>query len=341
MPAPFDKPRTRAVPVDAALVVSRDGVREFSVASGRALDIRGQVLAGVTSAHFEVQGVSGELRRSARSASESQLTMKQLDLARAPQVLAAAGALLPGETELVVNIDEARYGARNLGALQATIAQQEDGVGFSLESAATAMHQIKARGECPSEGRCRAEFSAATAHLAALLADAQLPAEWPATSLNATRYRSIGQSTPHGDFARSLAGKFEIQTAGADDDHQLMASGTLADGQIVLADLQGTGPEPDQVFRGNGRIGLTARDYDFTVDYERVSLAATAVPSPARARLARAWNNAAGLGGASRLDRGARDPARAMARELGLRGHPCRITGRASLKSLLDRSFWE
>ncbi len=62
LPAPFDKARTRAVPVDAALVVSRDGVREFSVASGRALDIRGQVLAGVTNAHFEVQGVSGELR---------------------------------------------------------------------------------------------------------------------------------------------------------------------------------------------------------------------------------------------------------------------------------------
>ena len=54
--------------------------------------------------------------------------------------------------------------------------------------------------------------------------------------------------------------------------------------------MQGTGPEPDQVFRGNGRVGLLARDYDVTVDYERVSLAATAVPSPARARLARAWS---------------------------------------------------
>ncbi len=74
-------------------------------------------------------------------------------------------------------------------------------------------------------------------------------------------------------------------------------------GRSCSPTLQGTGPEPDQVFRGNGRIGLVARDYDFTVDYERVSLAATAVPSPARARLARAWNDAAGLGGAPRLDR--------------------------------------
>ena len=62
----------------------------------------------------------------------------------------------------------------------------------------------------------------------------------------------------------------------------------------MLANLQGTGPEPDQVFRGNGRVGLLARDYDLTVDYERVSMAATAVPSPARARLARAWTNLRG-----------------------------------------------
>ena len=33
-----------------------------------------------------------------------------------------------------------------------------------------------------------------------------------------------------------------------------------------------------------------ARDYDVTLDYERVALAATAVSSPTRARLARAWN---------------------------------------------------
>ena len=291
LPAPFDKARTRAVPVNADLAVARDGVREFSVESSRAFDVRGQVLAGVTTAHFEVQGVTGELR--GRNASESQLTMKQLDLARAPQVLAAAAALLPGETELVVTVDEARYGARSLGALRATIRQQEAGVAFSLESAATAMHQLTAKGECPSDGRCRAEFSAATAHLAELLADAQLPAEWPATSLNATGSLDWPVDV-RGDFAGSLAGKFEIQTAGAGDDHQLTASAALSDGQIVLADLQGTGPEPDQVFRGNGRIGLTARDYDFTVDYERISLAATAVPSPARARLARAWNNLRG-----------------------------------------------
>ena len=34
---------------------------------------------------------------------------------------------------------------------------------------------------------------------------------------------------------------------------------------------------------------LLAREYDLTVDYEQVSLAASAVPTPARARLARAW----------------------------------------------------
>jgi hypothetical protein len=92
------------------------------------------------------------------------------------------------------------------------------------------------------------------------------------------------------DIARTLSGTFDLATQGADREHQLTAVATVVDGQILLTDLQGTGPAPDQVFRGNGRIGLVARDYDVTVDYERVALAATAVPSPARARLARAWN---------------------------------------------------
>jgi hypothetical protein len=70
----------------------------------------------------------------------------------------------------------------------------------------------------------------------------------------------------------------------------LVANATLADGQITLDNVQGSGPGTDQVFRGNGRVGLLAREYDLTVDYEQMSLAATAVPTPARARLARAWN---------------------------------------------------
>jgi hypothetical protein len=84
-------------------------------------------------------------------------------------------------------------------------------------------------------------------------------------------------------------GNFELETQGADSTHQLMASATLADGQIELANVQGTGPGPEQVFRGGGRVGLLARTYDLTIDYEQVSLAASAVPTPARARLARAW----------------------------------------------------
>jgi hypothetical protein len=69
-----------------------------------------------------------------------------------------------------------------------------------------------------------------------------------------------------------------------------MATAVLADGQIELANVQGTGPDPDQVFRGSGRVGLLARTYDVTIDYEQVSLAASAVPTPARVRLSRAWS---------------------------------------------------
>jgi hypothetical protein len=87
-----------------------------------------------------------------------------------------------------------------------------------------------------------------------------------------------------------MTGTFDLVTHGANPDHQLSARATLADGQVLLADVQGTGPEADQVFRGTGRIGLVARDYDLTLDYERVALAATAVPSPARERFARALN---------------------------------------------------
>src|SRR6185295_12228292 len=76
---------------------------------------------------------------------------------------------------------------------------------------------------------------------------------------------------------------------GRDTNHQMATTATLADGQIELANVQGTGPEADQVFRGSGRVGLIAREYDLAVDFEHVSLAATAMPSPARARLARAW----------------------------------------------------
>ena len=73
-----------------------------------------------------------------------------------------------------------------------------------------------------------------------------------------------------------------------------MASAVLANGVIELQDVQGTGPAPDQVFRGSGRVGLAARTYDLTVDYEQVSLAASAVPTPARVRLSRAWSSLRG-----------------------------------------------
>ena len=88
--------------------------------------------------------------------------------------------------------------------------------------------------------------------------------------------------------ARVPAGRFDLETTGSQDNHQMTALATLADGQIDLANVQGTGPEADLMFRGSGRVALLAREYDMTVDYERVSLAASAMPTPARARLARA-----------------------------------------------------
>lgn len=286
LPEPFDKSRARSMPVNAELRIGSEGIREFNV-DGREIAVRGQVRAGVIDAHFKVQGVSGELRRAAGRGSDPEVSIEILDLARAPALLAASGALLPVDGELALRIDQLRHDGREFGMLQASVARRAEGVDFSLDTAATALHQLSARGRCDAQGHCRADFNADTAQLAALLRDVQLPAEWPATSLRAsgTLEWPVGLVD-----MRALAGSFELTAQGADAEHQLSARATLADGQLLLADVQGTGPEPDQVFRGTGRVGLVTRDYDLTVDYERVALAATAVPSPARARFARAWN---------------------------------------------------
>jgi hypothetical protein len=287
LPQPFDKSRTRAVPIEANLLVSRDGIREFQV-NGSQVDIRGQVQAGVTSASFEVDGISGELRRPGGARAAAEVRIAQLEYARAPQVLAVAGALLPVDGELTLTIDDSRHAGRSLGALHASVNRRADGSSFALDSPAASIHQVSASGQCAAE-HCHAEFSADTTHLVALLPTMPLPAEWPVASLHAAGTMDWPIETS-GDFARSLAGSFEIQTEGASREHQLTARAALANGQIELTNVQGTGPEPDQVFRGNGRIGLLARDYDLTVDYERVSLAAAAVPSTARAPLTRAWS---------------------------------------------------
>jgi len=288
LPAPFDKPGARALPVSAELRVDANGIREFDIGAGRDMTMRGSVENGITTAHFEVQGVTGELRRAGNS-SEPHLQIERLDMSRAPTVLAAAAAMLPANGELSLGLDDLRYAARSLGAVQATLTRREDGVGFSLESAQTAQHQLAAQGQCISgESRCRIEFTADTEHLAVLLRGIELPAEWPVETLHAA-----GELTwpvdAQGELTRELIGQFELETEGSDSSHQLVANATLADGQITLANVQGTGPEADQVFRGAGRVALLTREYDLTVDYERVSMAASAVPTQARARVARAW----------------------------------------------------
>jgi hypothetical protein len=132
-------------------------------------------------------------------------------------------------------------------------------------------------------------FTADTQQLAALMRGVQLPAEWPTESLHANGELTWPVDSLGGDLTRALAGRFDLETQGRDSDHQLMANATLADGRIELVNIQGTGPAADQIFRGSGRVALDAREYDLTIDYEQVSLAASAMPTSARTRLARAW----------------------------------------------------
>ena len=128
--------------------------------------------------------------------------------------------------------------------------------------------------------------------LPALLAGAQLPTEWPTRALRASGKLAWPADTD--ELVRALTGNFELEAQGAGSEHQLIASASLADGHIDLANVQGTGPAADQVFRGSGRVALLARTYDVTVDYEQVSLAASAMPTPARMRLSRAWTSLRG-----------------------------------------------
>jgi len=267
--------------------VDANGIHDF-VVDGHDLSIRGVVENGIATARFDVQGVNGELRR-ADNGDAPRLKFERLELRRAPAVLAVAGALLPARGELPLTVDDLRYAGQSLGGLTARLARREAGIELSLESAAAAPHQLVAHGLCANaDVRCRVEFTADTHNLAALLADARLPAEWPTESL-----RAAGELTwpadAQGDLVRVLAGRFDLETVANNGNHQMTAVATLADGQIELANVQGSGPEPDQLFRGSGRVALLAREYDVTVDYEQVSIAASAVPTPARAGIARAW----------------------------------------------------
>ena len=303
LPSPFDKPRGRTAGVSAELAVARDGIREFSVDGGRALALDGQVRDGITQARFEIQGLAGQFRRAGTSGRDTQLDLDRLDLERGHEALAAVLLLLPASGELRIDARDSRYADRSFGPLRAAVTREQGQVSFTFDSPAVAMHQLSGRGQCAAEGRCRADFSANTTQLAALLRGAELPVEWPAAKLHASGTLEWPLDAPR-EVASTLTGGFDLRSESADGEHQMTARATLSGGEIRLSDVQGTGPEPDQVFRGEGRIGLVARDYDLTVDYERVALAATAVPLPARARLARAWN--AMRGSASR--RGWTDP---------------------------------
>ena len=287
LPEPFSKPKTRALPLSAELRLAADGISDF-VVEGRSFSIRGEMPGEALHAHFELPEISGDLRRAQRDV-RSELAVDRLDTRRAPALLAVAAAMLPARGELSLNVADLRHADRSLGALRAAVARTDAGLAFSFESADPSLHRISAQGTCDTgDQRCRAEFTADTAHLAALLRGVTLPAELPAERLHASG--ELAWPLTASDLTTALEGRFDLETGGSDDNHQLVANATLSRGQIQLDNLQGTGPGSDQVFRGAGRVGLVTRDYDVTVDYERMTVAAAAVPTPARARLARAWS---------------------------------------------------
>ena len=288
LPEPFDKPAARAVPASVDLRVDSDGVRDFAFEGGRDFSVRGQVRDIGTSARFEWQGVIADLSRASRADAQPTLTVESLDVRKAPQVFAIASALLPASSQLTFDVKDVRQRDESLGPLQASISRDARELTFTLDTPGSSAHQLSARGRC-REDRCDAEFTADTSHLAALMRGVSLPAEWPTESMHASGELSWPMAADS-ELLREMAGKFDLETQGADSNHTLAANATLAGGAIELTNVQGTGPTADQVFHGKGRVGLIARDYDLSVDYEQVSLAASAVPTSARARFAHVWN---------------------------------------------------
>ena len=305
LPEPFDKTRARAVPVTAGLRFDARGIRDFEIESGRNT-IQGRVRDGAVQARFDIQGVAGELQDS-NGPHQPRLGIDRLDLRRALAVLTAAGAMLPEAGELLVTVAEVRHANRALGALDASLTRRGDGVEFSLDSTDDSPHELAATGRCLPDQPCRMEFTVNTRQLPSLLGDEKLPAEWPTQTLHASG-ELAWRGDAGADITRALTGTFELETQGANSSHQLLASAVLADGHIELANVQGTGPAFDQAFRGSGQVGLLARTYDLTLDYEQISLAASAVPPPARVRLSRAWSSL--RGSVARRDSAQAMPAR-------------------------------
>lgn len=286
LPAPFAKSRNRSLGIHASLRFDDSGVQAFELAAGGD-SLRGRVAGDSTTVGFDLHGVTGEWVGGVNS-SNARLALERLELRHAAWVLGAAGASLPDEAELAVNVDDLRHANRSLGALRAQINRQAQELGYRFASLGDGPHEISGDGTCDQE-LCAVEFEFETQQLAGLILVNQLPAEWPKEALRASgdlRWETRGGLDP----TRRLTGTFDMEARGRDGSHQLASHATLAGGQIRFVDVQGVGPVPDEVLHGAARVNLLTRRYDVTVDYEKVALAAAAVPSPARAGFARAWS---------------------------------------------------
>ena len=245
--------RARALPVNAQLRVDVDGIQDFSSRVAAIVKIRGAFENGVTTARFEVQGVTGELRRdgqcvAARFASSDSTSSARRRCSRWPRPCCRPTA------NSRVNIDDLRHGDRSLGARAGdACASRDAGVEFSLESTQSAPHQMTAQGRARAMRAAGLEFTADTDHLAALLRGIAAAGGMAHRDAARGRRTVLARRMSRRSGARA-GGQFDLETQGRDSSHQLLASATLADGQIALANVQGTGPAADQVFRGSGRV---------------------------------------------------------------------------------------
>ena len=189
-----------------------------------------------------MQGVAGELRRTAADDIVAIGKSNGLDLKRAP--LRCSPRRVPccrRTARSPVTVEDMRHADLSLGAFPCDARTAREQVWSSRWNRCRARRTSSPRraGALSVTRVAALEFTADTDHLAALLRGVQLPAEWPTETLHAAGELSWPADLAGRTDAARSTGRFDLETQGRDSSHQLLANATLADGQITLAERAG------------------------------------------------------------------------------------------------------
>ena len=197
---------------------------------------------GASSARFELQGVAGELRL-AGPAAEPRLQFERLDLKRAPAILAVAGAMLPADGEITLDIDDLRHADRSLGAR----ARNPRAAGRG-RCVLARVGRNRAAPPGRRTGRARASIASARSSSPPIRKISRRSCgarSYPRSGPPSRCMRRANSAGPRTRRAISPPFSRAVSISKPKDDdssHQMSANATVKGGQIELANVQGTGP---------------------------------------------------------------------------------------------------